>query len=388
MKNVVTFLTLILLSGISVFSQVGINTDNSTPDPSAMLDLKSANKGFLPPRIGLTSNNTASPVTAPSVGLLVYNTATAGTPPNNVIPGYYFWNGTYWTPLAVPQGESGQTLRNDGNNWVANSLLYNDGTNIGIGTITSHKFTVAGTMETVRLIGPGTWGETAKLNFGDGDYVSISEDIDDKLLIHAAGRTAITGGNVGIGTTTPSQMLTVAGMIQTTSGGIKYPDNTIQTTAAVANNIHTIGESYGGGIVFYVYDNEQHGLIASTADQSTGVLWYNGSNIYCNRIRNDGISIGRINTDSIIGKQGLGTYAAQICAQYLGGGFGDWYLPSKYELNLLYQQKAVVGGFGNTTYWSSSEQDAGHTWSQFFFNGNLAYGLKTSIFYVRAIRAF
>jgi hypothetical protein len=88
---------------------------------------------------------------------------------------------------------------------------------------------------------------------------------------------------------------------------------------------HTIGESYGGGIVFYVYDNGQHGLIAATADQSAGIQWYNGTYIMCNAVRNDGISTGRINTDSIIAKQGGGNYAAAICAKYLGGGFGDWF---------------------------------------------------------------
>jgi hypothetical protein len=42
--------------------------------------------------------------------------------------------------------------------------------------------------------------------------------------------TVLNGGNVGIGTDFPGQKLTVAGTIETTSGGVKYPDATVQTT--------------------------------------------------------------------------------------------------------------------------------------------------------------
>lgn len=89
----------IILATAANAQSVGINTDGSTPDASAMLDIKSSTKGFLPPRIALTATNSASPVTTPATGLLVYNTATAGTAPNNVVPGYYYWNGTAWIVL-------------------------------------------------------------------------------------------------------------------------------------------------------------------------------------------------------------------------------------------------------------------------------------------------
>ena len=153
------------------------------------------------------------------------------------------------------------------------------------------------------------------------------------------------------------------------------------------STVHFIGESYGGGIVFYVYDNGQHGLIAATADQSTGIQWYNGSNNVTNAVR-DGISAGIFNTERIISNQGGGAYAAQICANYKGGNYGDWYLPSKYELNLLYQQKTVVGGFANGNYWSSSEVDNYYAWFQSFSNGLQTNLNKYYSVYVRAIRAF
>jgi hypothetical protein len=117
----------------------------------------------------------------------------------------------------------------------------------------------------------------------------------------------------------------------------------------------SIGQFYQGGIIFWLDATGQHGLIAATADQGTGIPWYNGSYTTTNSVR-DGIGSGMYNTERIIANQGVGSYAAQLCANYQGGEYGDWYLPSKYELNLLYLQKAAVGGFANAYYWSSCER--------------------------------
>jgi hypothetical protein len=87
----------------SIYAQVGIGT--TTPESSAMLEVSSSNKGFLPPRVSLTATNAASPITSPATGLLVYNIATAGSSPNQVSPGYYYWNGTAWLKLT----ENGST---------------------------------------------------------------------------------------------------------------------------------------------------------------------------------------------------------------------------------------------------------------------------------------
>jgi hypothetical protein len=94
MAGKIITLLILLISVSMAHAQTGIGT--TTPNASAKLDVSASDKGFLPPRIALTASNVASPITSPANGLLVYNTATAGTSPNNVIPGYYFWNGSAW----------------------------------------------------------------------------------------------------------------------------------------------------------------------------------------------------------------------------------------------------------------------------------------------------
>jgi hypothetical protein len=257
------------LATIMLQAQVGIGT--SSPAASAKLEVSSTTQGFLPPRVVLVSTtNTSSPISSPATGLLVYNTATAGSGATTVTPGYYYFNGSAW----------------------------------------------------VRFTGGGE---------------------------------------------------------------------------------HYIGESYGGGKVFYVYDGGKHGLIAATSDQSTGARW-NGCCQGADNINfgptlttGDGIGAGIKNTAALIAstpKDGY-PYAATICNDFSvtvdGVTYGDWYLPSKHELNLLYLQKAAVGGSFGAEYWSSNESTDTYykkAWSLNFSNSNYTESIKDLLFHVRAIRAF
>ena len=100
MKKIL-FIVSILFVGSFVKAQTGIGT--TTPNASAKLEVASSTQGFLPPRVALTATNVFSPIVGTSsagTGLLVYNTASAGTAPNNVVPGYYYWNGTIWVQIS------------------------------------------------------------------------------------------------------------------------------------------------------------------------------------------------------------------------------------------------------------------------------------------------
>jgi hypothetical protein len=180
---------------------------------------------------------------------------------------------------------------------------------------------------------------------------------------------------------------TLAPRTELTSAPYSLYSLTADTASYARAGTHYIGESYGGGIVFYVDSSGQHGLIAATADQSPGIWWYNGTFTTTNAIR-DGIGAGMYNTQLIIANEGPGWDAGQICANYQGGGYGDWYLPSKYELNLSFQQQGVVGGFVPDTYWSSTEDSSDVAWAQTFNNGVQYFTNKSEMEHVRAIRAF
>ena len=179
----------------------------------------------------------------------------------------------------------------------------------------------------------------------------------------------------------------------------------VNATAGSGSTTYSVGDFAQGGIVFWVDETGQHGLVAAKEDQSTGVRWYAGT--YGNtQAKGDGPFSGEANTSIIIAAQvAIGddgsTYAARICneLQVTEGGntYGDWYLPSKEELNLMYQNKATIdatagvnggSGFASAVYWSSTEYYNYYAWLQFFGNGAQTYGNKDITYYVRAVRAF
>jgi len=82
--------------------------------------------------------------------------------------------------------------------------------------------------------------------------------------------------------------------------------------------------------------------------------------------------------------------AADICANLSLGGYSDWFLPSKDELNLVYTNLKLqgVGDLTDGAYWSSSEYGANLAWKQFFYNGDQGESHKLNTLRFRAIRAF
>ena len=159
----------------------------------------------------------------------------------------------------------------------------------------------------------------------------------------------------------------------------------------VADGPKAIGDSYQGGKIVYIDGTGQHGLIAAPSDQSTGdevaIVWHTTCDGVTGAI---GIALGtgNANTNAIIAVYGTENNAAKLCADLVLGGYSDWYLPSKDELNQLYLNKGAVGGFASVYYWSSTEYDNYDAWMQDFANGNQYCYLKYQTTCVRAVRAF
>ena len=182
------------------------------------------------------------------------------------------------------------------------------------------------------------------------------------------------------------------------SGGEpEYYNGTAWKNMVGGNALYAIGEVTLGGIIAYIlvsgdpgYDvNTPHGIIAATSDQSSGIRWYNGT-YTTTGATGTAIGTGLSNTNTIISSQGVTStsYAAGLAKAYTGGGYTDWYLPSKDELNKLYLNKTAIGGFAYGPYWSSTEIEVYFAWSQ-YFSVNFQYPYdKINTFDVRAIRAF
>jgi hypothetical protein len=171
-----------------------------------------------------------------------------------------------------------------------------------------------------------------------------------------------------------------------------------------------VGDVYQGGKVAYILVNgdpgydatTQHGLIAATSDQGRFIFWdrltgsfplYQGTN---RGAIGTAIGTGFSNTSNIIASQGgtATSYAAGVARAYTGGGYTDWYLPSKEELNKLYLNRVAIGEFISNSYglyWSSSEIQAypfHSAWLQDFGNGGPLSSFKDFDVNVRAIRSF
>ena len=163
--------------------------------------------------------------------------------------------------------------------------------------------------------------------------------------------------------------------------------------------IATVGDLRAGGVVFWVDPADiTHGLVCAIRDLSPRIRWYNGTNTTTGAT-GSAIGTGSANTTAIIANQGAveTAYAAGLARAYSGGGYTDWFLPSKEELHQMYQNKAMINStatansgsnFTNYYYWSSTENGYYIEWSQYFGNGNQVVNNKFNTSNVRAVRAF
>ena len=249
-----------------------------------------------------------------------------------------------------------------------------------------------------------TGAQTTKLaGIADGAEVNVQADwnqatitADDFIKNKPTIPTAADGSETKV---TAGTNVTVTGSGTTASPYV------VNATAGSGSTTFSVGDFAQGGIVFWVDETGQHGLVAAKEDQSTGVRWYAGT--YGNtQAKGDGPFSGEANTSIIIAAQvAIGddgsTYAARICneLQVTEGGktYGDWYLPSKEELNLMYQNKATIdatagvnggSGFARSYYWSSTEGGSSNAWGQYFDGGYQNGYSKGSTCRVRAVRAF
>jgi hypothetical protein len=160
---------------------------------------------------------------------------------------------------------------------------------------------------------------------------------------------------------------------------------TLLSSQTLDGNCIFLGNNYHGGIIFYIDGTLSHGLIAATNDQGTSLQWtYPAISVTTYNF----IGSGQVNTNAILAACSDPGTAARACDDFSNNGFNDWYLPSKDELNLMYQQKSFLSGLAGSFYWSSSEYNATDAWTQDFSTGAQNNTGKVATGHVRAIRTF
>ncbi len=201
MQQKVFLAAIILLLSFSKINAQNVGIGTTSPNASAKLELSDANRGFLPPRVALVAtNNTTTPVASPATGLMVYNTATAGSGTNAVSPGFYYFDGSNW----VKYLSGTQAWQSTGNSGTA------AGTNF-IGTTDATDFvTKTNATEVMR---------------------------------------ATSGGNIGVGTTSPAEKLEVNGNIKATNWRSYGFNRTVPSNVNDAVDIGSFNFTNGGGFL-------------------------------------------------------------------------------------------------------------------------------------------
>ena len=322
------FFTFYILYSYNCYSQSGmaVNVSGLMSSPSAILDVSSTSQGIRIPRLALTDIYSASPVVNPVNSLLVFDTVLF----SNGTPGFYFWNANATPPQ-----------------WIK--------------------------LETAALVS-GVTGPTG--------------------ITGAAGSTGHTGATGVSGVTGPTGATGNIGATGSTGAtgakgttGIAGANGVTGNTGAVGSMYgHYVGESYLDGIVYFIYNNGQNGLVAATADESGYFTWgINGSTSATSNYN------GKYNTSWL---NNSSYPAANRCYTKTSTPANEWYLPSKNELDAFFRSAiaigAVLGISGDYdegySYWSSTQFTNSYAWSVHDgYHGNYP---RSSSVKVRCIRAF
>lgn len=362
MKNLKLLLSsIILIVSYSLSAQMAVTTDGSSADGSAMLEVKSTNKGFLPPRMTVVQRDAIS---SPATGLLIYQTD--GT------TGFWCYNGSNWvqlTPIAtetdpsVPIGTAaGQMQYWDGSAWVT----------VAAGT--------TGQLLSVNASGIPEWQNPSSLKSAATQAPTMTATgVTFNGVVNANGLSTTVafeyGTSISYGTTVTATQSPVTGTtnIAVTSGEIaSFTIGTTYHVRLITQNVFGTfygdditftylyyGASYAGGLVFSIDNSGQHGLVCAATDQSVSCRWFWAFEYYTATIN----------------------------------GFDDWYLPPLSTLNLMYTNLKLqgLGGFADDYYWSSTEENLNFAWMEHFGYQWQEYDWKdseSSLHRVRAVRAF
>lgn len=264
MQKITIFLLLLFVS-TSINAQVGIGTNS--PTASAALDVTSSSKGFLPPRVALTSSTDVSTIASPATGLLVYCTGASG-----LTAGYYYYNGTAWVNIAgngfVPYTGATSAVNLGAYDLTVNGVKVGRGAGQVSSNIALGGSAINGNSTSTNLIGIGNNTMTYTGGVGNNNI--------------AIGNNSVFGGSssIGIGYNTLANNGYRANSPQTDVGNrnIAIGDASLSTSGTINDNV-SIGASAMGNASQYLRFNVAIGTQALYNMQGYHSDYISGGNI-------------------------------------------------------------------------------------------------------------
>ncbi len=324
------------------------------------------------------------------------------------------WGEITSNPFIITTPSNGQLLKYDGTNWINFTPDYLSSFT-ELDPVFNVNFDFTGSTTNDLLQFNGTKWVTFTPNFALTNHTHSDATTTISGFMSSTDKTKLDGLQNANGSETK---VTAGANVTVTGEGTEATPYVINSTGGGSGSSHYVGEFYGGGVVFYVWDNGQHGLICAIEDQDGwgyGIpqptwRWYAGT-YFCT----DAIGVlplgGEMNTAIIIASTAAAgndhaRYAARVAHEYYipftyyteEEVFGDWYLPAREELLLMCMNYDVIdataianGGsaFTNAYYWSSSEFDEENAWAIVPHGNSTEYTRnKATLCCVRAVRSF
>lgn len=215
----------------------------------------------------------------------------------------------------------------------------------------------------VTLSGTHFTGATS-VNFDGVAGTSVTVVSDTTITVTTPAHTA---GVVDVAVQTPAGMVKLA-------GGFSYP--------------YAIGQSLQGGVIATLTGGGMPALIAASADNGNADWGGLGTAIGA-PAQSDTDGLG--NTSAIVATLGGGSYATAMCQSLNSGGYTDWYLPAKDQLDALMTNQTAIGGFAPALYWSSTEyavSPASTAWAEDSGTGAPVVMFKPNFLMIRCVRNY